>query len=151
MQLWDPNGDTYGYVGSRTTGREAGHYALTGPGWTKTLPESVKRIDAPYNTFVIWGRIGVSGADDVKNALAFRINCAVNAAQPVRTIRSAGGTGSGLFRDAGDPSEFPASQKRRIARHFYSTRRAEIGSTESQLAAGAQRGLLFEPEALCAG
>ena len=27
FQLWDPNGDTFGYVGSRTTGHAAGHQA----------------------------------------------------------------------------------------------------------------------------
>lgn len=70
FQLWDPNGDTFGYVGSRATGREAGHYALVGPDWKGTLPDDVKRIDTPYNSFVIWGRIGVDGPEDLKNAVA---------------------------------------------------------------------------------
>jgi hypothetical protein len=69
MQLWDPNGDTFGYVGTRTTGREAGNYALVGPNWKGELPVGVKRIDSPYNGLVVWGRIGVDGSDDLKNAL----------------------------------------------------------------------------------
>lgn len=71
FQLWDPNGDTFAYIGSRATGREAGHYALVGPHWKGELPEEVKRIDTPYNSFVIWGRIGVDGPDDLENAVAF--------------------------------------------------------------------------------
>ncbi|MEA3274662.1 MAG: DUF1254 domain-containing protein [Pseudomonadota bacterium] len=70
FQLWDPNGDTFGYVGTRTTGRKAGHYALAGPGWSGKLPDGVQRIDTPYDSFVIWGRIGVDGPDDLQNALA---------------------------------------------------------------------------------
>ena len=69
FQLWDPNGDTFGYIGSRTTGREAGHFAFVGPNWQGDLPESVTRIDTPYNGMVIWGRIGVDGPEDLQNAL----------------------------------------------------------------------------------
>ena len=72
FQLWDPNGDTFAYVGTRTTGREAGHYALVGPNWKGTLPANVKRIDIAYNSFVIWGRVGVDGPDDLKNAQAIQ-------------------------------------------------------------------------------
>ncbi|MCA3573951.1 MAG: DUF1254 domain-containing protein [Aestuariivirga sp.] len=69
FQLWDPNGDTFSYIGSRTTGREAGHFAFVGPNWQGDLPESVTRIDTPYNGLVIWGRIGVDGPEDLQNAL----------------------------------------------------------------------------------
>ena len=69
FQLWDPNGDTFGYVGSRTTGRDAGNFALVGPNWTGTLPQVLTRIDSPYDGLVIWGRIGVDGPDDLQNAL----------------------------------------------------------------------------------
>ena len=72
LQLWDPNGDTFAYIGSRTTGRGAGDYALVGPNWKGQLPAGVKRIDSAYNTLVIWGRIGVNGPDDVKNANAIQ-------------------------------------------------------------------------------
>lgn len=72
FQLWDPNGDTFGYIGSRTTGRTAGSFALVGPGWQGSLPEGVARIDTPYNGLVIWGRIGVDGPDDLPNALAIQ-------------------------------------------------------------------------------
>ena len=68
MQIWDPNGDTFAYVGSRTTGRGAGHFAFVGANWDGELPEGVEPIKCLYNTFVIWGRIGVDGPDDLENA-----------------------------------------------------------------------------------
>lgn len=68
MQLWDPNGDTFAYVGSRTTGRSAGDYALVGPDWDGELPGGMKQIDCEYNTLVVWGRIEVKGPDDLENA-----------------------------------------------------------------------------------
>ncbi len=72
IQLWDPNGDTFAYIGTRTTGREAGDYALAGPDWKGALPAGVKRIDSPYNGLVVWGRIGVDGPGDLDNALAIQ-------------------------------------------------------------------------------
>lgn len=72
LQLWDPNGETFGYVGSRTTGREAARYALVGPHWSGDLPRDVQRIDAPYNGFAIWGRIGVNGRADLPAARALQ-------------------------------------------------------------------------------
>ncbi len=72
IPLWDPNGNTFAYIGTRTTGREAGDYALVGPDWKGTLPAGVKRIDSPYNGLVVWGRIGVDGPSDLDNALAIQ-------------------------------------------------------------------------------
>lgn len=68
IQLWDPNGDTFAYVGTLTTGSDAGAYALVGPNWTGTLPEGLPRIDSPYVNAVYWGRVGVEGQDDVSRA-----------------------------------------------------------------------------------
>ena len=70
VQLWDANGDTFDYIGSRTTGLAAGHFALTGPDWEGTLPEGVQRVRCPYNAFVCWGRVGVDGAADLDAARA---------------------------------------------------------------------------------
>lgn len=72
IQFWDPNGDTKHYVGSRETGREAGNYVIVGPGWEGKLPKDLNRIDLEYNGIVLWGRVGVRGADDIKNAHAIQ-------------------------------------------------------------------------------
>ncbi len=68
VQLWDPNGDTFGYVGTRTTGRDAGNYVLVGPNWTGDLPDDLPRIDSEYDNAVYWGRVGVEGPNDVPRA-----------------------------------------------------------------------------------
>jgi len=68
VQLWDPNGDTFAYIGTLTTGYDAGAYALVGPNWSGNLPEGVERIDSPYDNAVYWGRVGVEGPDDVPRA-----------------------------------------------------------------------------------
>jgi hypothetical protein len=72
LQLWDINGDTFGYVGSRATGRGSGDYALVGPGWKGALPANVRRVESPYNNLAIWGRIGVDGPSDVVKANAIQ-------------------------------------------------------------------------------
>ena len=69
FQLWDPNGDTFGYIGSRTTGREAGHFAFVGPNWHGDSARGRDPDRQPYNGLVIWGRIGVDGPEDLQNAL----------------------------------------------------------------------------------
>jgi hypothetical protein len=55
------------YVGTRTTGTEAGDYALTGPGFDGTLPAGVKRISSPTNRIVVVGRTLLLGPDDLPN------------------------------------------------------------------------------------
>lgn len=72
FQQWDVNGDTFSYVGPRTTGRAAGDYAFVGPDWQGDLPDGVQRIDSAYNSFAIWGRIGVQSPEDVINANAIQ-------------------------------------------------------------------------------
>ena len=68
IQLWDPNGDTFGYVSTRTTGRKAGDYVLVGPSWSGEIPEELPRIESAYENAVYWGRVGVEGPDDVARA-----------------------------------------------------------------------------------
>ena len=58
FQLWDPYGDTFKYLGSRTIGHNGGDYALVGPDYKGELPENLNIVNCQYNTFVIWGRIG---------------------------------------------------------------------------------------------
>jgi hypothetical protein len=74
--------DNLGYVGSRTTGSKAGHFALVGPDWTGELPEGVCSIApsvgteaeaksapflaSPNNTIYMQGRTAVTGPEDAK-------------------------------------------------------------------------------------
>src|SRR5215468_55674 len=47
--------------GKRTTGTGAQTYAITGPGWTGTLPAGVKELKAPTNMVWILGRTYCTG------------------------------------------------------------------------------------------
>src|SRR5215469_12107595 len=50
--------------GTRTTGTGAQTYAVTGPGWTGTLPSGVKEYKSPTNIVWLIGRIYCTGTPD---------------------------------------------------------------------------------------
>jgi len=50
--------------GKRTTGTKAQKYALTGPGWTGTLPAGVTEYKAPTNLVWVLGRIYCTGTTE---------------------------------------------------------------------------------------
>lgn len=56
--------DVFAVPGKRTTGTKAQTYAITGPGWTGTLPEGVKEIKSPTNMVWILGRTYCTGTPD---------------------------------------------------------------------------------------
>src|SRR6266699_1597132 len=43
FELMAFSSDNFGYVGQRSTGSGAGHFAITGPGWKGSLPAGVKK------------------------------------------------------------------------------------------------------------
>ena len=67
FEFLDAYTNVFGYVGTRTTGTQAGDYALTGPGFTGTLPAGVKRISSPTNRIVVVGRTLLLGPGDLPN------------------------------------------------------------------------------------
>ncbi|MBV7523570.1 DUF1254 domain-containing protein [Pseudomonas sp. PDM29] len=44
VQLIDNNTNNFGYIGSRTTGSEAGNYLLVGPDWKGMTPPGIKKV-----------------------------------------------------------------------------------------------------------
>ena len=44
VQLIDNNTNNFGYIGSRTTGSEAGNYLLVGPDWKGVTPPGIKKV-----------------------------------------------------------------------------------------------------------
>ncbi len=70
MQLMDAWSNTFSSIGRRTTGTDAGKFAIVGPDWKGILPSGVIEVKAPTNTVWIIGRILVKGEDDLDNALA---------------------------------------------------------------------------------
>jgi hypothetical protein len=73
MEIVDFMGDNFAYVGVRTTGTKAGHYAIAGPGWKGELPAGVKQLPAsstPWAT--ILGRTLVKDEKDLKAVFAIQ-------------------------------------------------------------------------------
>jgi hypothetical protein len=65
MQVLDAWTETIAVPGKRTTGTDAGWFAIAGPGWKGKLPAPVKqRIDSPTNIVWLLGRIQTNGAGD---------------------------------------------------------------------------------------
>jgi hypothetical protein len=66
FQLAAMTSDNFDFVGSRTTGSKAGHFALIGPGWNGELPDGVRAIErSPTPWMLVAGRTLVDGAQDV--------------------------------------------------------------------------------------
>lgn len=64
MPMLDAWTDIFASPGKRTTGTGAGHYAITGPRWSGSLPAGVQRIEAPTDMVWIIGRTQAKGPDD---------------------------------------------------------------------------------------
>ncbi len=56
--------DVFQVPGKRTTGTKAQKYAITGPGWTGTLPEGVTEYKSPTGMVWIIGRIYCTGTPE---------------------------------------------------------------------------------------
>ena len=64
LDMWT---DVFANVGARTTGTNAGSYAIVSPNWSGTLPGGVKKIVAPTSTIWIMGRTQTNGKEDFAN------------------------------------------------------------------------------------
>lgn len=56
--------DVFEVPGKRTTGTDAQTYAITGPGWTGTLPAGVKQYKSPTSLVWLLGRIYCTGTPE---------------------------------------------------------------------------------------
>jgi hypothetical protein len=65
FELASIDSDNFAYVGQRTTGGNAGSYAIVAPGWQGTLPDGVKALPPSRTPSVlILGRTLIDGAAD---------------------------------------------------------------------------------------
>jgi hypothetical protein len=69
VQFTDPSdGTDFAYVGTRTTGTQAGDYLITGPGWKGQVPSGMTQISSPNNSVLVLGRILVHSDSDLATA-----------------------------------------------------------------------------------
>ena len=64
MPMLDGWSEVFEVAGSRTTGGKAQTYAITGPGWSGTLPPGVKEVKSPTGMVWILGRIYSTGTPE---------------------------------------------------------------------------------------
>ena len=64
MPMLDAWTNIFASPGKRTTGTKAGHFAVTGPGWTGTLPVGVQQLKSPTNMVWLIGRTQTNGPKD---------------------------------------------------------------------------------------
>jgi hypothetical protein len=65
FQFLDAFTNAFGYVGSGSTGTQAGAYALVPPGWTGSLPSGVTAIHSPTDMVWLIGRTLVHSSADL--------------------------------------------------------------------------------------
>jgi hypothetical protein len=70
LQFTDPFDVDFAYVGTRSTGTQAGDYLITGPAWKGPLPAGLTRIASPNNSVLLLGRVLVYTAGDLPAAYA---------------------------------------------------------------------------------
>ncbi len=68
VQCTDPFDTDFAYVGTRTTGTQAGDYLITGPNWQSTVPDNMKQIPSPNNSVLVIGRVLVDSDSDLASA-----------------------------------------------------------------------------------
>lgn len=68
LQFTDLFDVDFAYIGTRTTGTQAGDYLVTGPGWQGSVPQGMKRIPSPNNSVLVLGRILVYSDSDLPTA-----------------------------------------------------------------------------------
>ncbi|MFN8554402.1 MAG: DUF1254 domain-containing protein [Candidatus Obscuribacterales bacterium] len=70
IQLIDMYTFNYGYIGSRSTGNEGGHYMVAGPNWKGKTPPGIKQVFHCETQFGLAGyRTQLMGPDDMPNVV----------------------------------------------------------------------------------
>ena len=71
VQFTDPtSGANFAYVGTRTTGTDAGDFLLCESGWDGSVPAGMTRIEVPHRSALVIGRVFAADDDDRLTAYA---------------------------------------------------------------------------------
>jgi hypothetical protein len=112
VQLIDMYAQNYGYIGRRTTGSEAGCYAVAGPDWTGETPPGIAKVFRSETQFsLILFRTQLFGPDDIENVKAVQAGYLVSTLsaflkQPAPAAAAA--VDFPKFSDEAFKTEFPA-------------------------------------------
>jgi hypothetical protein len=68
VQFTDPFNVNFAYVGTRTTGTQAGDYLITGHDWKGQVPSGMTQISSPNKSVLVLGRILVYSDSDLPTA-----------------------------------------------------------------------------------
>lgn len=68
VQFTDPFDVDFAYVGTRTTGTQAGDYLITETDWKGQVPSGMKQISSPNNSVLVIGRVLVYSESDLSTA-----------------------------------------------------------------------------------
>jgi hypothetical protein len=69
VQFTDPSKNiNFAYVGTRTTGTQAGDYLITGRNWKGQVPIEMKQISSPNYSVLVAGRVLVKSDNDLSTA-----------------------------------------------------------------------------------
>lgn len=106
LGLLDFYTNPFGYIGTRTTGNDAGTYLLHGPDWHGEVPDGAVAVACPTNAVWIIGRIMVAGAGDLEAAHAFQ--------DGIRLARPDGKPAQERYDVGMQPNEHPADPARYV-------------------------------------
>ncbi len=116
LGLLDFYTNPFGYVGSRTTGTQAGRYLLHGPDWRGEPPAGATAVACPTDAVWLLGRLLVDGPDDLP---------AVHAMQDrIRLTLPDGGDAVRAYDVGMQPGEQPGAAPDQVRRYVEVVNRA---------------------------
>jgi hypothetical protein len=134
MPVLDGWTNVFASPGKRTTGTDAGDFAIVGPDWTGTLPSGMKELRSPTNIAMIAGRTQANGPADY---------AAVNAIQRQYQLRPLSAFGKPYSPQAGvvdpqiDMTTPPVDQVNRMSAAEFFGRLADLMGSNRPSAADA--------------
>jgi hypothetical protein len=111
VQLVDGNTFNYGYIGSRTTGNDAGDYVIAGPEWKGAAPAGIKKVFRSSTQFsLVLFRTQLFDPADIGNVI--KVQAGYNA-QPLSAFLKQ------TPRPAAPAVDFPKFDKELVKTHFF--------------------------------